>query len=158
MKREILNILPVLLIVFFLTSCCCKSPAQVSFDDMEVNKKPSDYDSGMTYDKALKEGKPIVIKFYADWCGACRRAAPVFDTVRSSMSAKASFVMVNADNNPELAEVFAIRHYPTLFIVNPANEEKEEIPNNYVYDEESLKTYLEQNLDKFIPDKKVFLY
>lgn len=61
--------------------------------------------------------KPAVIDFYADWCGPCRRLAPVLDELAVEYAGKVIFYKVNVDDEKEIAEAFGITSLPTIVFV-----------------------------------------
>ena len=61
--------------------------------------------------------KPAVIDFYADWCGPCRRLAPVLDELAAEYAGKVVFYKVNVDDEREIAEAFGITSLPTIVFV-----------------------------------------
>lgn len=149
-KRFILVMIVILALPLFLTGCYEeKGNSSSSLGSFE--KKPSEYDNGISFDEAMKKNKPIVVKFYVDWCGACKRVAPVFDYVRSEFSDEAEFVMVNSDLNPELTNSFDVRAFPTIFIVNPSTKAAKEIPYQNIFIESKFLEYLRNNSANFKP-------
>lgn len=69
---------------------------------------------------------PLVLEFYATWCGNCRRVAPVLDDLAQEFSDWVGFVTVNADENPELVRRFGVRSTPTVFVLD-AGERMESV-------------------------------
>jgi thioredoxin 1 len=65
--------------------------------------------------EVLESTVPVVVDFYADWCGPCRAQAPILDQVaRDNVGAKV--VKVNIDDSPQLAEKFGVQAIPTLLV------------------------------------------
>ena len=67
------------------------------------------------FDEEIKNSKlPILVDFWAEWCGPCRSLAPVLDEVATEVGDKASVVKVNVDENGDLAQKYGIRGIPTM--------------------------------------------
>lgn len=62
----------------------------------------------------LNSNKPVLVDFWAEWCGPCRALAPILDDVASEIGEKAAVLKVNVDDNPELAQRYGIRGIPTM--------------------------------------------
>lgn len=59
-------------------------------------------------------GLPVVVDFWAPWCGPCRTMAPQFAQAAAQLKGRALFVKVNSDDNPQVSSRYAIRSIPTL--------------------------------------------
>lgn len=64
---------------------------------------------------------PVVVEFYATWCGKCRRIAPTLDELAAEFAPDVRFVKVNADENPDLVTRFGVSSTPTLFVLADGN-------------------------------------
>lgn len=60
--------------------------------------------------------KPLLVDFYATWCGPCRMIAPILDQVQAAMKQKLQVVKVDTDRYPELASYYQIHALPTLVL------------------------------------------
>ncbi len=66
--------------------------------------------------KVLDSDKPVLVDFFATWCGPCKRMAPVLDEVAQDMAGKVDVFKVDIDQSPDVAAQYRINSVPTLIV------------------------------------------
>ncbi|HEX4791713.1 MAG TPA: thioredoxin [Actinospica sp.] len=68
-----------------------------------------------TFDEeVLKSGKPVLVDFWAEWCGPCRMIAPILEQIAAEHGDKLEIVKLNTDQNPETAAKYGVLNIPML--------------------------------------------
>ncbi|MDR3261875.1 MAG: thioredoxin [Tannerella sp.] len=66
------------------------------------------------FNEVLSEGKPVVLDFWAEWCGPCRMVSPVIDELAVQYEGQVIIGKVNVDDNNDIVAQFGIRNIPTV--------------------------------------------
>ena len=66
--------------------------------------------------EVLKSDKPVVVDFWAEWCGPCRMIAPALEEISGSLGDKVKIVKLNVDENPATAAKYGVMSIPTLML------------------------------------------
>lgn len=89
----------------------------------------------------LNSTNPVLVDFWAEWCGPCRTLGPVLEQVAQELGSKATIVKVNVDENGELAQQFGIRGIPTMIFFKDGEAAKTLVG---VQPKEEIKKTLEE--------------
>jgi thioredoxin 1 len=95
------------------------------------------------FHELINSGKPVLVDFYADWCGPCKMMAPILTEVKNAVGEDAYIIKVDVDASPEAASVFKVMSIPTLIIFKdgkPVWRQAGVVPANVL--ESQLRQYL----------------
>ena len=96
-----------------------------------------------------KSETPVIIDFFADWCGPCQMMGPVFESVSKEYQGKLKFAKVNTETNSELAGQFGVQSIPTLVVI----QDGKEIGRTMGYlDAEALKMKIQEFMSQGLND------
>lgn len=98
-------------------------------------------------EKVLDSKIPVIMDFYADWCGPCRAISPIIEKVAKEYEGKVSLVKVDCDECPDLAAEMEIKSIPTVIVMNNG----EPVARNVGY---MTETQIKKFIDKSIKPKK----
>ncbi|MHB0938816.1 MAG: thioredoxin [Armatimonadota bacterium] len=93
--------------------------------------------------EVLQSSVPVVVDFWAPWCGPCRMVAPELEKVAAALGEKVKVVKVNVDENSQLAGGMSVMSIPTLIVFNGGKEVARQVG---FLPADALVKYLEQNL------------
>lgn len=76
----------------------------------------------MQYSQLIKQDTPVIIDFYAEWCGPCKMMAPMMEQIKEEYGDRIKIYKIDIDKNRPLAEKHNIQAVPTLFIYKKGNQ------------------------------------
>lgn len=69
------------------------------------------------FEELLNEGKPMVVDFWAEWCGPCRMIGPIIEELTAEYDGRVIIGKVDVDNNNDIVSQFGIRNVPTVLFI-----------------------------------------
>lgn len=93
------------------------------------------------FEDIIKSDKPVLIDFFATWCGPCKMMHPVLESLAASVGEKARIIKIDIDKNQQLASICNVRSVPTLMVFKNGELQWRQ---SGVQSEEALRQVLEQ--------------
>jgi thioredoxin 1 len=95
-------------------------------------------------DEVLNADGPVLIDYWAEWCGPCKMIAPILDELAEEYSGRLKIAKLNIDDNPETPPKYGIRGIPTLMLFKDGNVEATKVG---AVSKSQLTAFIENNVD-----------
>ena len=92
----------------------------------------------------VKSAQPVLLDFWAEWCGPCKMIAPILDTIATEYKGKLRVVKLNIDENPKTPPKFNIRGIPTLLLFRDGTVAAQQVG---AVSKAQLESFLEKHLN-----------
>ncbi len=104
--------------------------------------------STATFDETVAAADgPVVVDFWAEWCGPCKAIAPILEELAGELADQATIAKLNVDDNPDIAMRFNVMSIPTLLVFNDGEVQKRLVGAKG-------KNHLLEELDEFLPGSR----
>ena len=93
--------------------------------------------------EVVKSSIPVLIDFWAEWCGPCKEISPILDEIANEMKDKIKIIKINIDENPNIPNQYGVQSIPTLIIFKQGNPIATKVG---VVIKSQLKTWIETSI------------
>ncbi|MFN3919608.1 MAG: thioredoxin TrxA [Methylohalobius sp.] len=93
--------------------------------------------------EVLQSEQPVLVDFWAEWCGPCKMVAPILDQIAEEYQGRLKVAKLNIDENPRTPQHYGVRGIPTLMLFKNGEVEATKVG---ALSKSQLKAFLEQNL------------
>ena len=114
-------------LTYILASLSWAAPEMIPIEDTDLKGRAAPSFSlplfeGGTVELEKLRGKPVVLSFWASWCGPCQQYAPHFEQAAKNMRYAAQFLKISTEQEPHLAQQYAVRSIPTTLLIKSGQE------------------------------------
>ena len=88
----------------------------IKFEVQKTNNMALELNDSIFEEKVLKSDKPVLVDFWAEWCGPCRMVGPIIDELSKDFEGKALIGKIDVDANQEFAAKYGVRNIPTVLL------------------------------------------
>ena len=103
-------------------NCGANTTDETVQSEMPATNAEDEPDGDWMKQSTIMSAKPMVVDFFATWCGPCKQLAPILDEIEQNHKGEVIFKRIDVDKEPELAQEFRIEAVPTLMFITPKGE------------------------------------